>query len=91
MLNRKIAVDYHAIPHAVFSYPEITSVRMKERDAVGRFSRNGILIGFERYENTTKGETMNAKDYSVKVILEKHTLRILGARMIGPQTSVSSL
>ena len=34
VLKRKVKVDYHAIPHAVFSYPEVASVGMREMEAV---------------------------------------------------------
>ena len=32
ILNRKVKVDYHAIPHAVFTYPEIASVGLRESE-----------------------------------------------------------
>ena len=47
-----------------------------------------ILIGFERYEDTAKGEAMALKRYFVKVILERDSFRILGAHIIGPEASV---
>jgi dihydrolipoamide dehydrogenase len=88
VLGRKIPFDYHAVPHAVFTDPEIASVGFREKEAVERFASDRILIGFERYEDTAKGEAMAVKNYFVKVILERDTLRILGAHLIGPQASV---
>ncbi len=88
ILKRKIAADYHAVPHAVFSYPEIASVGLKEREALARFGSANIAIGLQRYEDTAKGEAMNVKDYFVKIIIEKQTLKILGAHIIGPYASV---
>ena len=41
-----------------------------------------------RYENTAKGEAMGVKEYFVKVIVEKETMQILGAHIIGPYASV---
>jgi len=41
-----------------------------------------------RYEDTAKGEAMDVKDYFVKVIVEKETMKILGAHIIGPYASI---
>jgi dihydrolipoamide dehydrogenase len=88
VLKRRIPVDYHAVPHAVFTDPEIAGVGLREREAIEKFGQDKVLVGFERYQDTAKGEAMAVKDYFVKVILERDTLRILGAHVIGPQASV---
>lgn len=88
VLKKKVKVDYHAIPHAVFTYPEIASVGMKEGEAAEKYGPNGIYIGFQRYEDTAKGEAMNAKGYFVKVILKRGPRKILGAHIIGPHASI---
>ena len=83
--DHKVKVDYHAIPHAIFTYPEVASVGMKEAEAKEKYD---ILVGYQKYENTAKGSAMHVKDYFVKVIVEKDTLRILGAHIIGPYASI---
>ncbi len=88
VLKRKVKVDYHAVPSAVFTYPEIASVGLGEKEAIAKHGKDGILIGFERYEDTAKGEAMNVKDYFVKVIVERDSLKILGAHIIGPYASI---
>ena len=87
VLKRRVKVDYHAIPHAVFTYPEIASVGLKERDAVQQYG-DKVRIGFYKYEDTAKGEAMNVKDYFVKVIIDGSTRRILGAHIVGPYASI---
>lgn len=87
ILGEEMKVDYHAIPKAVFSYPEIASVGMKEKEAIEKVGKENILIGFYKYENTAKGQAMMIKDYFVKVILDPEG-RILGAHIIGPSASV---
>ena len=82
--NRRIKVDYHAVPHAIFTYPEVASVGMKEEAK----REHDILVGYYLYENTAKGEAMEAKDYFVKVIVEKGSYKILGAHIIGPEASI---
>jgi len=88
ILKRRIPTDYHAVPHAVFTDPEIASVGLKENEAVERYGNEALLIGLERYEATAKGEAMAVKNYFVKVIVEKESYRIIGAHIIGPQASV---
>ncbi len=88
VLGRKAKADYHAVPHAVFTYPEAAGVGMKEEEAVAKFGKEEIVIGFYRYEDTAKGEAMAAKDYFVKVIMERETEKILGAHVAGPYASV---
>ncbi len=88
VLKKKVKVDYHAIPHAVFTYPEIGSVGLREKEAIEKYGEDNVLIGMYLYENTAKGEAMGVKDYFVKVIVEKETMKILGAHIIGPYASV---
>lgn len=88
IMKRKVKADYHAVPHAVFSYPEIASVGMNEEEAIEMYGEENVLIGFEKYENTAKGEAMDVRDYFVKVIMENSSNRILGAHIIGPYASI---
>jgi mycothione reductase len=88
VLKRKVKADYHAVPHAVFTYPEVAAVGMGERQALTTHDREDVLIGFYQYQGTAKGEAMNAKDYFVKVILEGSTMRVLGAHIVGPHASI---
>jgi mycothione reductase len=88
ILKEKVMADYHAVPHAVFSYPEIAGVGMSEREAVEKYGEKRILIGLKFFEDTAKGSAMEIRDYFVKVILDAEEDKILGAHIIGPQASV---
>jgi mycothione reductase len=88
ILKKSVDVDYHAVPHAVFTYPEIASVGLKEGEALEKYGYDNVLIGIQRYEDTAKGMAMAAKDYFVKVIIENKTMKILGAHIIGPYASI---
>ncbi|MCW4053341.1 MAG: FAD-dependent oxidoreductase, partial [Candidatus Bathyarchaeota archaeon] len=88
ILKMKTKTDYHAVPHAVFTEPEIASVALKEKEAVKKYGKENILIGFYKYQDTAKGEAIGAKDYFVKVIIQRSTQKILGAHIIGPQASI---
>ncbi len=84
----RVKVDYHAIPHAVFTYPEIAAVGLKENEAITRYEEKNVLIGLQRYQDVAKGEAMGVRNYFVKVILEQATMKILGAHIVGPQASL---
>jgi len=88
ILKRKMEIDYHAIPSAVFTYPEVASVGLREEEAIEFLGKDKILIGLQRYQDTAKGEAMAAEDYFVKVLVEFDTERILGAHIIGPYASI---
>jgi dihydrolipoamide dehydrogenase len=82
--------DYRAVPHAVFTHPEIAAVGMREQEAVEEYGEEDIAIGFSLFEQTAKGMAMdlNERGYFVKVILHEPSSKILGAHIIGPQASV---
>lgn len=86
-LKKKEKVDYHAVPHAIFSYPELAGVGMKEKEAIERHGEDNVLIGFHMFQDSARGIAMDANGF-VKVILEKGTGRILGAHIIGPDASI---
>lgn len=88
VLGERVKATYDAVPHAVFTDPEIAAVGPGEQEAAERYGEDGILIGFQRYEETAKGVAMGVKDGFVKVILERATLKILGAHIIGPFASI---
>lgn len=86
--KRNVKADYHAIPSAVFTYPEIAHVGMKEAEAAEAYGEKAISIGIQRYQDTAKGQAMDVEDCFVKVIVENASHRILGAHIIGPEASV---
>jgi len=88
ILNEKVKADYHAVPHAVFSYPEIAGVGMGEQEAVEMYGKDRVVIGLKFFEDTAKGRVMEIKDYFVKVILDGEEEKILGAHIIGPHASI---
>jgi mycothione reductase len=88
ILKNKVKVDYSAVPHAVFTEPEIAGVGLKEVEAIAKYGKDNVVIGFAKFAETAKGEAMALEDEFVKVMVERGTLKILGAHIIGPQASV---
>jgi len=87
-LHKEIKVDYHAVPHAVFTRPEIASVGLHEREAISLKGEENILIGFQEFMMTAKGSALEARNAFVKVVLEAPEGKILGAHIIGPDASI---
>jgi len=78
-------VDEHAIPHAVFTHPQVASVGMTEERAK---KSHEILVGVKKYYDVAKGYAMGEEDGFVKVIVDSETGRILGAHIIGPHAAI---
>ncbi len=88
IMKKNFEADYHAVPSAVFTYPEIASVGMRQKEAIAKYGKNMISIGFQKFEDTAKGQAMDSKGHFVKVIVENKDMRILGAHIIGPHASI---
>jgi len=76
--------DESAIPHAIFTYPEVAAVGMKESQAV---RDHLVVVGTSPYIDTVKGYAMGEPTSFFKVILDARTKRILGAHAIGPHAT----
>jgi dihydrolipoamide dehydrogenase len=79
-------LDEHAVPHAVFTWPEVASVGLREQDAIDK----GIvvMVGEASYNDAIKGYAMGDDGGSfVKVILDARNRKILGAHAIGPHAT----
>ena len=83
--GHRAAVPYHAVPHAVFTYPQIASVGLTERQARRGHS---VLVGLTSYTSVAMGEAMLEHDGFAKAVVERSTGRILGFHIIGAQASI---
>jgi len=83
--EKKTKMDYHAIPYAIFTYPEIAAVGLTEAEAK---KHHQILVGKARYADVAKGDAMMENDGFAKAIIEKQTGKILGFHIIGPSASI---
>ena len=79
------AADYHAVPYAVFTHPQVAGVGLKEAEALAAGLK--VLIGRAKYMDVAKGVAMAEEHGLVKVVLEEETGRILGATVVGPMAS----
>jgi dihydrolipoamide dehydrogenase len=83
---QRLPTDEHAIPHAVYTYPTVSSVGLTE--AAAKAMGYKYLVGVSRYANVAKGSAMADETGLVKVVVEKGTRRILGAHVAGKDADV---
>lgn len=83
--KEKIPMDFAAVPHAVYTDPQIASIGLTESQAAKDHS---ISVGRASYRDTVAGDIRMADDGFAKAIIEKGTDRILGFHIIGPEAPV---
>ncbi len=83
--QQKRKMEYHAVPYAVFSYPQIAGVGMTQEEAE---KSHDILVGVAKYSDIAKGEAMVEEEGFAKAIVEKETYTILGYHIIGPYAPI---
>ncbi|UCE91657.1 MAG: dihydrolipoyl dehydrogenase [Methanobacteriota archaeon] len=82
--KHKVAMDLHAVPHAVFTDPQVGQVGMTEEEARRQAE---VMVGIARYDETAMGYAYGDEEAFVKVVVEHPTRRILGATAVGPQSA----
>jgi len=83
--GEKAAVDYTAIPHAIFTSPQIAGVGKTEQQLISE--KVQYLIGRWSYYETGMGKAIEDAIGFVKFLLERESLRILGCHIIGTDAS----
>jgi dihydrolipoamide dehydrogenase len=83
--RKMIKMDFAQVPHAVYTYPQIASVGLTERQARKRYK---IIVGRARYSDTVMGSAMMEDEGFAKAVVEKDTRRILGFHIIGPHAAM---
>jgi mycothione reductase len=78
-------VDYRAVPHAVFSDPQVAAVGLTEEQAAAE-GRN-FVVGKRDYGGTAYGWALEDSDSFAKVLIDAETGLIIGAHILGPQAA----
>jgi len=83
--KERMAADYHGIPHAVFSSPQIGSVGENE----DKLKEQGVpyTVVNRSYGSTAWGWALGDDDSFVKLIVGEDR-KILGAHIVGPSASI---
>jgi mycothione reductase len=77
--------DYRAVPHAVFTNPQIAAVGLTERDAVARGI--DLMVSTQPYSGVAYGWALEDTSGFCKLIADRGTRRLVGAHIIGPHAS----
>lgn len=83
--EHKAPMDYRAVPHAVFSYPQIASVGLTEEAAK---KAHRVLVGRARYDDVAYGMALVEQDGFAKAIVDAESQALLGFHIIGPHAAV---
>ncbi|MDP3765647.1 MAG: dihydrolipoyl dehydrogenase [Nanoarchaeota archaeon] len=85
ILNKKVKVDYTAMPHAIFSSPQVAGVGLREQD----LKEKKINYAIGRYEFIKSGMGLALQDNEgfVKIFADKKTRKILGCHILGTYAS----
>lgn len=81
----RAAIDYHAMPHAIFAYPQVGSVGLTEEKIKERKIR--YMTATAAYKDTAYGSSIEDDDGFVKVLADSHTGEILGCHIMGTDAS----
>lgn len=79
--ENKMPVDYYAMPHAIFSSPQIAGVGKTEQQL--RNEKADYMVGRYNYIDTAMGRAIEDRTGFVKILVDKKTLKILGCHIMG--------
>ncbi len=82
----KVAVDYHAMPHAIFASPQVGAVGLTEREAQAR--GRPYAVGRYDYADTAYGSSIEDDVGFVKVLADPGSEEILGCHIVGTDASM---
>lgn len=80
-----IKVDYTAMPHAIFSSPQVAGVGFTEQELENK--NTDYLKSVYPYFNTGMGEAIEDRDGFVKFLVDKNDRTILGCHIMGTDAS----
>jgi mycothione reductase len=78
-------INYGAVPHAVFTYPQVAGVGKTEDELIADGA--DYVRGFCRYEDTAMGMARQSDHGFVKLLIGRTDKKILGAHIIGDEAS----
>ncbi len=78
-------INLDAVPACVFTWPEVASVGLKERDAADQ----GLSVSIGRFPFRANGKAIGAgeREGFVKIVADAESHRVLGGCIIGPSAS----
>lgn len=84
--DRLVASRHDAIPHAVFSHPQVAGVGATETDL--RIAGQRYVKAVHKYADVAQGWAMEDQGHFCKLLGDPATGLLLGAHIVGPDASV---
>lgn len=85
ILNRRLKVNYTAMPHAIFTSPQIAGVGLTEQKL--KEKKIDYAVGKYQYIKTGMGIAIQDNEGFVKLYADRKTKRILGCHILGSEAS----
>src|SRR5206468_3822597 len=79
--KKKIPVDYSAMPHAIFSSPQVAGVGYTEQE-LKRITKKEYVKSIYRYIDTAMGKALDDREGFVKLLVSKENRKILGCHIL---------
>jgi dihydrolipoamide dehydrogenase len=83
--GRKSRYDFRAMPHVIFSEPEVAFVGMSEEEAIA--AGYEIVAGQAPFSASGRALTEEEASGMVRIIADSKTGAILGAQLVGPEVT----
>jgi mercuric reductase len=85
LLGNKRQMDYSAVPHAIFTQPEIAGVGLTETQA----KEKGIDIDFRvlTFDKVPRAQAMKKTEGVIKMIVDKNTEKVIGVHICSLEAS----
>ena len=80
-----VTLDYEMMPRATYSYPQIASFGMTEKQAKER----GYAVKLGKFPFQANGKALGLGDYTgwIKLVVDEKYGEILGAHLVGPEVT----
>lgn len=83
--KKGVASDYLVIPTVAFTHPEVATVGMTKKEAEAKGVKTQVATF--RFASNGRALSMDETDGFVRLVSEKETKRLIGAQLVGPETS----
>lgn len=78
-------IDYHGMPGAIFSYPQVAGVGQTEEEL--KEAGFDYVVGKRDYQQSGMGMALRSDHGFVKILADRQTRKILGAHIVGREAS----
>ena len=79
--SKRMKVDYTAMPHAIFTWPQIAAVGLTQQELENR--KIDYAVGKYKFIDSAMGTAINDEDGFVKIFADRNSRKILGCHIIG--------